>query len=91
MALFEPFPNYVWNLSVSIAMAVGVVIGVVSGLHKKTPIQSGFDGMFLGNVPLGAGLSSSAALEMSGYGYPDFRAEALIQVGCQLIGDRWIT
>jgi len=41
------------------------VIGVVSGLHETIPIDSGFDGMFLGNVPLGAGLSSSAALEMS--------------------------
>jgi galactokinase len=41
------------------------VKGVVAGLHAKTPLPSGFDGMFLGNLPLGAGLSSSAALEIS--------------------------
>lgn len=41
------------------------VIGVVAGLAKKGPLELGFDGMFLGNVPLGAGLSSSAALEIS--------------------------
>ena len=41
------------------------VIGVASGLQAVGRLDSGFDGMFLGNVPLGAGLSSSAALEMS--------------------------
>jgi len=40
------------------------VIGVLCGLDQETPINTGFDGMFLGNVPLGAGLSSSAALEI---------------------------
>ena len=40
------------------------VIGVVAGLqmHGETPM--GFDAAFLGNIPLGAGLSSSAALEI---------------------------
>ena len=41
------------------------VIGVVAGLGKNHPLESGFDAMFLGNIPLGAGLSSSAALEIS--------------------------
>ncbi|MBM4147492.1 MAG: galactokinase [Lentisphaerae bacterium] len=41
------------------------VRGVLAGLEKHGSIESGFLGMFLGNVPLGAGLSSSAALEMS--------------------------
>ncbi|MBS0477272.1 MAG: alpha/beta hydrolase, partial [Proteobacteria bacterium] len=27
MALFEPFPNYIWNLSVAIAMESGAQIG----------------------------------------------------------------
>lgn len=40
------------------------VIGTVAGLSKIKPQVAGFDGMFLGNVPMGFGLSSSAALEM---------------------------
>ncbi len=40
------------------------VIGTVTGLAKIKPQTAGFDGMFLGNVPMGFGLSSSAALEM---------------------------
>ena len=40
-------------------------MGVLSGLREQGNIDQGFNGMFLGNVPLGAGLSSSAALEMS--------------------------
>ena len=40
------------------------VKGVLAGLGARTPLRHGFDGMFLGNVPLGSGLSSSAALEM---------------------------
>jgi len=41
------------------------VKGVVAGLHAQRPLARGLDGMFLGNLPLGAGLSSSAALEIS--------------------------
>jgi galactokinase len=40
------------------------VKGVLAGLGARSPLPHGFDGMFLGNVPLGSGLSSSAALEM---------------------------
>lgn len=40
------------------------VIGTVAGLAKIKHQTAGFDGMFLGNVPMGFGLSSSAALEM---------------------------
>ena len=40
------------------------VIGVLAGLQEHGETQTGFNGMFLGNIPLGAGLSSSAALEM---------------------------
>jgi galactokinase len=40
------------------------VKGVLAGLGARVPLPHGFDGMFLGNVPLGSGLSSSAALEM---------------------------
>ncbi|MFN5759623.1 MAG: alpha/beta hydrolase, partial [Sphingomonadaceae bacterium] len=29
MALFEPFPNYIWNLSVAIAMESGAQIGEI--------------------------------------------------------------
>jgi len=41
------------------------VKGVFTGLGERGPIRNGFRGMFRGDVPLGAGLSSSAALEMS--------------------------
>ncbi len=41
------------------------VKGVVAGLKKTAPVRHGFNGLLLGNIPLGAGLSSSAALEMA--------------------------
>ncbi|MFC1462188.1 galactokinase [Verrucomicrobiota bacterium] len=41
------------------------VRGVVAGLRAREEMPGGFLGMFLGNVPLGSGLSSSAALEVS--------------------------
>ncbi len=41
------------------------VKGTLAGLADCGVIECGFDGMFLGNIPLGSGLSSSAALEMS--------------------------
>lgn len=40
------------------------VIGVLAGLQAHGKTATGFNAMFLGNIPLGAGLSSSAALEM---------------------------
>ena len=40
------------------------VKGTLAGLTAVRPATCGFDGMFLGNIPLGSGLSSSAALEM---------------------------
>ena len=40
------------------------VKGVLAGLRGKGPVDTGFDALFGGNVPLGAGLSSSASLEM---------------------------
>ncbi len=39
--------------------------GVWAGITARQPPAHGFLGLFLGDVPLGAGLSSSAALEMS--------------------------
>ena len=40
------------------------VKGTFAGLIEGRGVTTGFDGMFLGNIPLGSGLSSSAALEM---------------------------
>lgn len=40
------------------------VKGVLAGVAKRGPVTQGFLGVFGGNIPLGAGLSSSAALEM---------------------------
>ena len=41
------------------------VKGVLSGIGHHGELPHGFDALFYGNVPLGAGLSSSAALEIS--------------------------
>ncbi len=41
------------------------VKGVLAGLAVHGEIAHGFDALFLGNIPLGAGLSSSAALEIT--------------------------
>lgn len=40
------------------------VKGTLAGLAGVQAVPCGFDGMFFGNIPLGSGLSSSAALEM---------------------------
>lgn len=40
------------------------VKGTLAGLVAIKDAPCGFDGLFLGNIPLGSGLSSSAALEM---------------------------
>lgn len=40
------------------------VKGTLAGLSAVQAVPCGFDGMFFGNIPLGSGLSSSAALEM---------------------------
>lgn len=40
------------------------VKGTIAGLGEIQPLPTGIDAMFLGNIPLGSGLSSSAALEM---------------------------
>lgn len=40
------------------------VKGTLAGLTAIQPVSHGFDGLFFGNIPLGSGLSSSAALEM---------------------------
>lgn len=41
------------------------VAGVAQELRTRRGLDVGFDGMLFGNVPLGAGLSSSAALEVA--------------------------
>lgn len=41
------------------------VAGVVEELHVSHGLDSGFEGVLLGDVPLGAGLGSSAALEVA--------------------------
>jgi galactokinase len=44
---------------------VNYVMGVADQLYRRKPFSSSFVALFQGNVPLGAGLSSSAALEMT--------------------------
>ncbi len=57
------FPVSAPTASKSMAWA-NYVKGVLAGLARYGQISKGFLGIFGGNVPLGAGLSSSAALEM---------------------------
>jgi galactokinase len=52
----NPRPETMW---------ANYVKGVLSGLMEIQPAPHGFVGLFLGNIPLGSGLSSSAALEMA--------------------------
>lgn len=44
---------------------VRYVAGVAQELGEKAPFETGFEGVIYGNVPLGSGLSSSAALEVA--------------------------
>lgn len=41
------------------------VKGVLAGLAARLPVRTGFNALFLSDIPMAAGLSSSAALEMS--------------------------
>ena len=52
----QPSATHMWS---------NYVKGVLAGLQKHGETPHGFVARFQGNVPLGAGLSSSAALEMS--------------------------
>ena len=56
MALFQPFPNYIWNLSVAIAMEnggrIGEIVDMIEPLLAKA--QSGADA--------GTGLVAAAGL-----------------------------
>jgi len=52
----KPSDNHCWS---------NYVKGVFAGIAKRARPAHGFMGMFLGNIPLGSGLSSSAALSMS--------------------------
>ena len=56
--LAEPKPtkNFGWS---------NYVKGVLQGLGELAPLTQGFDAFFLGDLPMGSGLSSSAALEIS--------------------------
>jgi galactokinase len=52
----KPFTDHMW---------ANYVMGVTAGLRECGAVDTGFDGLFFGNVPIGSGLSSSAALEIS--------------------------
>lgn len=63
------------------------VKGVQAGLNAIQPPSRGVDAMFLGNIPLGSGLSSSAALEMcSGLALSRFHGITLDRVALAKIG-----
>ena len=52
----QPSKDHMWS---------NYVKGALAGLNALKKADHGFDAMFLGNIPLGSGLSSSAALEIS--------------------------
>ena len=41
MALFEPFPNYIWNLSVAIAMESGAQVGEIVDIVEAAKVAAG--------------------------------------------------
>jgi len=41
MALFEPFPNYIWNLSVAIAMESGAQVGEIVDIINAAQVAAG--------------------------------------------------
>lgn len=51
-----PFEDHSWP---------NYVMGVAAGLASRSILAAPFRGLFFGNVPIGSGLSSSAALEVS--------------------------
>jgi len=65
------------------------VKGTLAGLARHGSLGCGFDAMFLGNVPLGSGLSSSAALEMSaGLAFAELYGITVDHVTLAKIGQR---
>ena len=53
------------NAPLTVNTWANYVAGVLDGFSQRYELPCGFDGMFFSNIPLGAGLSSSAALEVS--------------------------
>ena len=51
------------NIEINKKNWANYLLGVIAQFHKKDIIHDGLDCVFGGNVPLGAGLSSSAAIE----------------------------
>ena len=65
------------------------VKGTLAGLAAVRAVSCGFDGMFLGNIPLGSGLSSSAALEMcTGLALGELYGIAVDKVALAKIGQK---
>lgn len=56
LPLVSPAPIGTWH---------DYVIGILKELQQRADLPFGFDGVITGNVPLGAGLSSSASLEVA--------------------------
>jgi len=76
----EPSRMHAWS---------NYVKGVQAGINALTPIDKGVDAMFLGNIPLGAGLSSSAALEISaGLALSKHYGVAIDRLGLAKIGQQ---
>ena len=62
--LNESFETEVDNIDVSQTAWANYLLGVVAQFHKAGLTVPAFDCVFGGNVPLGAGMSSSAAIEV---------------------------
>lgn len=56
LPLGSPTPTGSWH---------DYVIGILIEMQNRAKLQFGFEGVIVGNIPLGAGLSSSASLEVA--------------------------
>jgi galactokinase len=51
------------QIQISTTLWANYILGVVNQINLVANLPAGFDAVFMGNLPIGAGLSSSAALE----------------------------
>ena len=56
LPIVDPAPTGTWR---------DYLVGILLEIEKRANLSFGFDGVITGNVPLGAGLSSSASLEVA--------------------------
>lgn len=80
MGPFRPLPDHCW---------VNYPLGCIAQLVEQTELPSGYDLMYEGNVPLGAGLSSSASIEVvTAYAFNDILKLGLDRTQLALVAQK---